>query len=159
MFKYCALVLSFLLETASTCHAWSGNVIQSLDGDTITVAPMGDLDTPVRVRLYGIDAPEVDQPGGTESTEYLRTLLPTGIDVELVPYDIDKYNRIVALVMVSGRCVNAVMLRAGHAWVYPRYCKTSFCKKWTEAQRDAQIAGIGLWAEPEPVAPWDWRRQ
>lgn len=116
------------------------------------------MTTPVSVRLYGIDAPETGQTGGPESTAFLAKLLPKWAEVEIIPYDVDKYSRIVGLVIRAKRCVNARMIEAGHAWLYAKYCKAKFCKEWARLQKEARSARLGLWKEQGPTAPWLWRK-
>lgn len=156
MQKILLAILSVLFPVIA--QAWPGVVLSVQDGDTLTVAPSGDADCPVVVRLYGIDAPEKKQDGGAASTAYLADLLPGGSSVEVVPLDADKYGRLVALVMHEGRAINAQMLRAGHAWVYAKYCRAAMCKMWYTLQKDAAAAQKGLWREAMPVTPWVWRK-
>ena len=151
------LTLLFVLFPA-LAQAWPGVVLSVQDGDTLTVAPSGDVACPVVIRLYGIDAPEKRQTGGAASTAYLAGLLPVGAPVEIVQMDTDRYGRTVALVIHAGRAVNARMLRAGHAWVYAKYCRAAMCEGWYALQREAAAAKKGLWAEDAPVAPWVWRK-
>lgn len=155
--KKALVALGLWLMMPCTCLAWPGTVLSVHDGDTLTVAPCGDTETPLVVRLYGVDAPEEDQPGGDASTAFLRSLLPVGAEVEIVPFDMDRYGRSVALVVRHGHTLNGEMVRAGLAWVYPRYCRAKFCKAWTRSQKEARASGLGLWAEPEPPPPWEWR--
>lgn len=141
-----------LILTVLSAQAWAftGAVTRVHDGDTLTVDGR-------RVRLFGIDAPELDQPGGAASREYLARLVQ-GRSVEVVEKDIDAYGRVVGVVLAhDGREVNAMMVRAGHAWVYRTYCRDC-----AELKRDEALArreGLGLWGEPRPVPPWKWRKQ
>lgn len=128
------------------------------DGDTLTVAPVGDTDCPVSVRLYGIDAPETQQTHGEFATIALAELLPGGASVEVIPMDTDRYGRTVALVAHAGKVVSGAMVAAGHAWVYPKYCRAAMCKGWYALQKEAAAAKAGLWADDAPQAPWVWRR-
>ena len=130
------MILLFLWS--STAHAWPATVISAHDGDTVTVAPFADTDTPLTVRLYGIDAPELAQEGGAESTNALHQL--------------------VGLIFINNRCINASMLEQGQAWYYARYCKAAFCKRWQRLQKEAVQKKRGLWHNSSPVAPWIWRR-
>lgn len=59
-------------------YAWPGTVLDVHDGDTMTVAPMGDVRTPLKIRLYGIDAPELEQKGGPQSRDHLLSLVRPG---------------------------------------------------------------------------------
>lgn len=158
MIKEIFFIVSWLIVPVSA-SAWPGSVLSVHDGDTLTVAPCGDAETPVTVRLYGVDAPEENQPGGTASTTFLRSLLPIGAEVEIISFDMDRYGRSVALVAHDGHTVNGEMVRAGLAWVYPRYCKAKFCKPWSRRQKEARASGLGLWSEPDSLPPWEWRSQ
>lgn len=148
-----------LLLSPSLAHAWPGAVMSIQDGDTLTVAPAGDTDCPVSVRLYGIDAPETQQAHGESATIALAELLPGGAMVEVIPMDTDKYGRVVALVAHAGKVVNGAMVAAGHAWVYAKYCRAAMCSGWYAAQKKAVAAKAGLWAGDAPQAPWVWRRK
>lgn len=155
------LLLLFLL-LASTAHAWPGAVLEVIDGDTITVAPMGQEDSPIRVRLYGIDAPESAQAYGPESTERLRALLPIGETAMIIPMTTDKYGRTVGLVIHQGATVNLRMVEQGAAWIYPRFCRAYFCRDWMNKAKEARASGRGLWeaeaAGEKATPPWEWRR-
>lgn len=148
----------FVLLSPCLCAAWPAKVLSVQDGDTITVAPSGDASTPVSVRLYGIDAPESEQPGGHESTAFLCSVLPAGADVQIIPYGTDRYGRSLGLVSRGKRVVNAELVRSGHAWVYPQYCKAKFCRSWYRLQKEAKARGLGLWTEGSPLPPWKWRK-
>lgn len=142
-----------------SARAWTGSVVSVSDGDTVTVAVDRKGETALVVRLYGIDAPEVEQPHGAESAAALRALLPVGARVDILPFSEDRYGRAVALVRHKGNVVNGAMVKDGHAWVYPRYCRAArFCRTWKKAQKEAQAAARGLWRDENPVPPWIWRK-
>ena len=63
------------------------------------------------------------------------------------------------LVTVNGVSLNAELVRGGYAWVYGRYCKKAFCADWKGLEAQAKAVGAGLWADRNPQAPWDWRRE
>ena len=74
------------------------------------------------------------------------------------PQGVDRYGRVVAVVWLpGGESLQAALLRAGLAWVWPRYCKD--CEKWQALQDAARATGKGLWWEPDPTPPWEWRRR
>lgn len=62
-----------------------------------------------------------------------------------------------ALVHAGDDVINREMVRAGLAWVWPRYCRQDYCADWERDQNDARAARRGLWRGKSPVAPWDWR--
>lgn len=130
--------------------------LQSIvDGDTIHVADMRGRH--IKVRLYGIDTPERDQPGGPEATEALRRLL-TGSRLAIRIIDRDR-KREVALVAADDVPINETLVRQGHAWAFTRYCKLDFCAAWELAEFVALGSGLGIWRLPPPaIPPWDWRR-
>lgn len=143
---------TFLIAMVMAAQAWAytARVTRVHDGDTLTAAG-------VRVRLYGIDAPELDQPGGQASRDHLASLV-LGREVEVEPRDRDDYGRTVAVVLLpDGRDVNALMVKAGQAWVYRKYCRHCYAMRTDEAW--ARLRGLGLWSDPGPVPPWRWRAQ
>lgn len=127
------------------------------DGDTITVAPGGALDTPISIRLYGIDAPELTQKYGTASRDALRRMLPRESSVQVISMGMDRYGRSTGLIIHDGRGINAAMLREGQAWLYKRYCRAKFCRRWLKDVRKAQQQKAGLWESADVTAPWVWR--
>ncbi|WP_243358343.1 thermonuclease family protein [Fundidesulfovibrio terrae] len=146
-------LVSFAIAMFLAAQAWAftGTVQRVHDGDTVTVDD-------VRVRLYGIDAPELDQPGGKEARQYLASLAQDRA-VEVLPRDVDAYGRTVGvLLLLPGRQdLNAAMVKAGHAWVYKQYCRD--CTALTISETWARLQGLGLWAKEGPVAPWVWRNK
>lgn len=91
--KVIILLSLFSLIACSPCAAWEGTVMDVHDGDTITVAPGGALDTPISIRLYGIDAPELTQKYGTASRDALRRMLPRESSVQVISMGMDRYGR------------------------------------------------------------------
>ena len=154
----CAVLL-VIVGAAVPAMAWEGVVVRVVDGDTVVVTPRSAPDTDITIRLYGIDAPELQQPGGQQSLAALRALVQTGDRVEIIGLSTDRYHRSVALLTREKRTLNYEMVRRGEAWVYSRYCRTSFCRTWRKAEKLARKEGIGLWAQPDPTPPWQWRKQ
>jgi endonuclease YncB( thermonuclease family) len=132
-----------------------GSVIKVTDGDTIKVQLSSG---PINVRFDGIDAPEKAQPGGSEATAYLRSLVE-GRSVNLAPVTQDRYNRMVAKVFVGKKNINAEMVAAGHAWEYRRYTRRD-TRELCASEDAARRANLGLWAAPAStwIYPSDWRR-
>lgn len=100
------LLLIVALAFPLPAYAWPGTVLDVHDGDRMIVAPMGDVRTPLKIRLYGIDAPELEQKGGPQSRDHLLSLVRPGQDVEVIKMSTDKYGRTVALV-ATDRVLNA----------------------------------------------------
>lgn len=133
-------------------HTLKGVVSRVSDGDTIWVTDGSGKK--VKVRLDRIDAPESDQPYGRESRDYLESLIGRR-NVSVMYNDKDRYGRILGIVWVGGRDVNLQMVRAGMAWHYDYFDKT---RSYAEAHRNAQANRLGLWADPNPVNPYQWRK-
>jgi micrococcal nuclease len=150
------ITLAFVL-LPTLIWAWPGKVVNIADGDTITVLTSDKQQ--VRIRLYGIDAPEAGQPFGSKSTQFVRDLAARKT-VEVGVRDTDRYGRTVAVIILpDGSNLNEEIVRAGLAWVYTKYCKDRpMCARWDQLQEAARQARLGLWRDPDPVPPWDWRR-
>jgi endonuclease YncB( thermonuclease family) len=131
-------------------------VVKVLDGDSLRVERDGRLH---ELRLYGIDAPEHGQPHGDRARGFARHLLD-GQVVAVAEKDVDRYGRIVALVTCRDVLVNRELVQQGFAWPYPRYCRSEpLCSELTVLADEARAARRGLWADAEPVAPWEWKRR
>lgn len=151
------------------CHHFSGalcaaeiqgKVIRVLDGDTIEVktlpAKIVVYEVPIRVRLINIDAPEKKQPFGRWSRNQLKALL-AGQSVTVSYTQTDRYGRIVGRVFTTnGTEASRFMVQSGAAWVYERY---NTDKSLPALQREAQEQKRGLWADTNPVPPWEWRHE
>lgn len=139
--------------TGASTALLQGLAINVTDGDTFTLR-YSSLEEE-RVRLHGIDAPERDQPHGRAAGAALRDLIEgQGVQVELV--DRDSYGRLVARVWRGDIDVNLTLVQQGHAWWYEYYAQDR--RDLELAEEVARNAGLGLWADPTAVAPWDWRR-
>lgn len=113
-----ALLTLVLLLLALPAHAFPTRCIGVSDGDTITV--LNDENQQIKIRLYGIDSPESGQHHGRKAKQNMSALV-FGKDVETTPIGQKHYGRTVARVSVGGLDVCAEQLRAGYAWVFPRY--------------------------------------
>ena len=136
-----------MIEAALLCL-----VVGISDGDTIKVRC---ADRPQMViRLAEIDAPEKAQPFGQRSKELLSALCFKK-QAEIRPSTRDRYGRTVARVLCAGTDANAAMVRSGMAWAYTRYLTDPQIQAMELVARRERL---GLWAEPHPVPPWEWRK-
>lgn len=151
------LALAVCLCCPGGAMAYTAKVKSVHDGDSIAV--YGPDEQIVNVRLYGIDAPEAKQPYGAKARERLRKLAARKtLDIE--PVDTDRYGRTVALAYdKDGRLLNEAMVADGLAWVYEKYCQKSLCEGFRELEAQARQERRGLWADPAPQRPEDWRRE
>jgi len=154
---FCSLAIALLLQGfAFAAEPFNATVVRVSDGDTFTVES-GEKRT--KVRLYGIDCPEIEQPQGQEAKAFVEKLLPLGGLVRLEEVDVDKYGRSVAIVTLpGGSTLEAELLNAGYAWVYGKYCKLPVCDEWRQLMKTARADGRGLWVSPSPIPPADWRK-
>ena len=148
------IIILFAFLLATSVHAEPATVVNVVDGDTLKVATEQGITI---VRLYGIDSPEKKQAYGQAAKDFVETMV-TGKTVEISPVNTDKYRRTVAVVMLGTQCLQEQLLLSGYAWVYPDYCKKSFCNAWRSLQGISAGNRVGLWADPVPVQPWTWRR-
>jgi micrococcal nuclease len=142
VFFACTLVL--LGET------FTGRCVGVSDGDTISVMKAGKA---MKIRLEGIDCPELGQDFGTRAKQFTSALV-FGRDVQVKKYYPDEYSRMVARVSVGGQDVSLELIRAGLAWHYKKYSSN---RALAEAEDRARKAKQGLWSMPNPVPPWEYR--
>ena len=113
----------------------------------------------IEVRLYGLDAPEKEQPWSAEALQGLRRLID-GKMLRIEAIERDRYDRLVARVYRVGDnlYINAEMIAQGHAWVYRRYTDE---RQLIKSEKAARRKAIGLWQLPknQRIAPWDWRKE
>ena len=124
-----------------------------IDGDSLRVRAD---EREVEVRLWGIDAPEYDQPGSKEAKKALQNLV-LGKKVTIYPKYRDKYNRLIAIVHQEGLNVNENLIESGHSWVHVYYCRDGICDRWKRLQDEARKKGQGLWTYENPIPPWRWK--
>lgn len=126
------------------------------DGDTLRVrSQSGEV---LKVRFACVDAPELKQPLGEESRNYLRSIISKGGNkVKLQPITLDRYGRTVAQLWNSSGLIQSQMVVAGWAYGYEQYKKD--CPNWSaieSAQTQAQNEKVGIWKVPQQK-PWDYR--
>ena len=150
LFVLCfAISLSAIAEVPSDVVQFKLKRIS--DGDTVVTTE----DT--RIRLWGIDTPERNQRYGPDATSALTEML-NNQKLYLETKDVDRYGRTVGVIYTAdGDEINLEMVCDGHAWWYERYAKKA--TDYKQCQEDAQKNKRGLWAEQDPLAPWDWRRR
>lgn len=135
-------------------HALSGTVTRVSDGDTLWLRP-ADNARPIKLRLRGIDAPELCQPGGPQSRDYLASLvLKRTVDAEL--HGRDDYGRTLAVLQGPSGDVGAQMVRAGLAWSY-RY--RGDAGPYAVEEAAAHAAGRGVHAVPGALRPREFRER
>jgi len=179
IFLYKTLLFSFLIlgltafinisVSQAVIRTLTGTVTKVTDGDTIHVTTPER--TKLKVRLYGIDAPETPkvnqrsgriskpgQPYGEESWKALEIKIMRK-QVKLDIIDIDKYRRMVGIVWIGERNINLEMVSEGYAEAYVEYLKYPYRSEFIEAEREAKSAGRGIWKLTEYERPTDFRKR
>jgi len=168
-------IISFLtiFLSISVSHATirtvTGTVTKISDGDTIHITTPEQ--TKLKVRLYGIDAPETpkinrktghvhqpSQPYGEESWKALKDKI-MGKQVRLEILDIDKYRRMVCMVWLDDRNINLEMVREGYAEAFTEYLKPPYRAEFLKAEQEARAGGKNIWSLPEHERPRDFRKR
>lgn len=129
-----------------------------IDGDSV-LARYPDGQT-AEVRIAGIDAPELNQPGGRRARSFLRRLLGERV-VQLDAYKRDRYQRVVGNLKIDGRDLGLLMVQRGHAWHFKRFAQEQSAavqRAYAQAEARARQNGLGLWSDPRAQPPWQWRR-
>lgn len=150
-FRFGVVLLRLLGPGESRAEELTGNVMRVIDGDTV------DLSTPTgqrRIRLFGIDAPEIGQPSGSEA----RKALSSWIDGQSVVVKViasDRHGRTVGQLFVKDIDVSLMLIQHGWAWHSSRHNPDRLAQ---EAEQTARRERRGLWRDPSPLPPWQWRR-
>ncbi|HQB28500.1 MAG TPA: thermonuclease family protein [Paludibacter sp.] len=178
LFLFRTIILLFvILFLACTSIPISKAAIRTVTG-TITKVSDGDtahLTTPeqtkLKVRLYGIDAPETDkinnktghvnipgQPYGEESMNALANkIMDKKVKVDIL--DIDKYRRMVGMIYLDDRNINLEMIRDGYAEAFVEYLKPPYREEFLAAEREAQSTRKGIWSLPDYERPRAFRKR
>jgi endonuclease YncB( thermonuclease family) len=150
-----AWIFALLISSAALSADLSGPV-RVIDGDTLDM-------TGVRIRLWGIDAPEKNQTcQGKDGQIYecgrdsAAVMLELTRDrrVECENRGRDRYKRIVAVCQTEAGEINAAIVRRGWAVDWPRYSNS----RYQDEERAARAEGLGIWSGRFEM-PWDWRQE
>lgn len=159
MFNRLFATLILLLSVGSQAATITGTVVRVADGDTITLLDTTNIR--YKIRLSGVDAPEKSQPYGMRSKKSLSDLV-FGKIVRVDTYKADRFGRELGKVLFNGHDVNLEQLKRGLAWHYKAYEleQTPEDRRiYRSAEKEAASARLGLWLDPAPVPPWEWRRR
>lgn len=154
-----ACLLTLLVAADSFAARNITGVVRAVyDGDTVLLATRQE--SRLKVRLYGIDAPETTKPGQPFGEISRRTLmykiLGRQVSAEIV--DIDQYHRAVAVIRYAGRDINREMVAEGMAWAYRQYLQGAYASEYIDAEDRARSRRAGLWRDANPLPPWEFRR-
>lgn len=159
------LLIVCLLNMICAADSFAARTIEGVvravyDGDTLLLATRQE--SRLKVRLYGIDAPETakpDKPGQPFGAVAKRTLMykVMGRQVAAEIIDIDQYHRSVAVIRYAGRDINREMVAEGLAWAYRQYLQGGYASEYIGAEERARSRRAGLWRDANPTPPWEFR--
>ncbi len=130
----------------------NGKITRVSDGDTVILTD--EKGVRKKIRLDGIDAPEVGQEYGDVATEFVKkNALNKIARVEVI--GIDKYDRVLGVVYVGDLNINEALLSNGLAWQY-HYNKNG---KYTELVAEAKQKRLNIWSTNRSIDPYDWRKE
>lgn len=157
--RWIITLTAVFLAIACQADTITGRVVNVADGDTITI--LDNHKSQHRIRLAGIDAPEKAQAFGERSRESLADLV-AGHTAVVQTHKKDRYGRYVGKVLVDGRDINIEQIRRGMAWFYREYSNEQTAAdrlNYDRAELEAKGSRLGLWADKDPVPPWEFRRR
>lgn len=130
------------------------------DGDTLTVHNKSQ-NIDVKIRLWGIDAPELDQEGGKESLSYLKTALENYKISKIEEMGKDRYGRTLAKIYIETSSsaideLNLSIINYGWAWWYEKYVQNA--KEYKIANELARQNKRGVYGDANAMPPWEWRK-
>jgi micrococcal nuclease len=146
-----SLLIGLVVLNLQAAQVYTGKVIHISNGDTIKIVASHQQ---IKIRLAEIDTPEKGQPYGNKAKKALGNLI-FGKVVTVHKVTTDRYKRIVGKIYLGDVYVNAWMVENGHAWFFRKYGKDL---SLYDLENEARTAQRGLWADANPVPPWEWRR-
>lgn len=147
-------------------NAFAGRIVEGIvkavyDGDTLLLATRED--SRLKVRLYGIDAPETRKPdiagqpfGAIAKRTLMYKVIGRQVTAEII--DIDLHKRVVAVIRYAGRDINREMVSEGMAWAYRQYLQGEYASEYIRVENRARSHRAGFWRDASPQPPWDFRR-
>lgn len=130
----------------------TGTVTRITDGDTVTFT--SNTGGHFKVRLNAIDAPEKKQPFNKASRRSLAKLC-LNQSATVITNKQDKYGRSIGDLFCNGVSANQYQVQHGYAWVFRKYSQE---QRLLALESNAHHSYIGLWSDPSPIPPWEWRK-
>jgi endonuclease YncB( thermonuclease family) len=156
--KAALLTALLCLSAAAQPQIITGKVVAITDGDTLTILDASNKQH--KIRLDGIDAPEASHDFGSRAKQSLSDLV-FGKTVTVISSKKDRYGRTLGKVMLEKRDINLEQIRRGFAWFYRYYAqelRPEDAVEYEKAENFAKAGKLGLWTDPSPTPPWDFRR-
>ena len=144
-------ILLILLGISLTSSAFEAIVTAVTDGDTVKIEYENKT---IKVRLAGIDTPELKQEFGLEAKKALEEKV-LNKTVYIDGDKKDRYGRLITDLKIGSRWINKELVEEGYAWHYKQYSKD---QELAESELNAKKEAKGLWISHNPVPPWSYRR-
>jgi endonuclease YncB( thermonuclease family) len=151
------IILLFFIISINTLFSQttlSAKVVGVKDGDTVVV--LDSLNYQTTLRLAEVDCPEKDQPFGTKAKQFTSDQIYRK-QIKYIVTDVDRYGRSIAKIYYDDyKYLSAEIIKNGFGWQYKKYSTSIYLAK---LEKDARNNKRGLWIEPHPIYPSDWRRK
>ncbi len=151
--KIVQIIILLAISVSLTGAEIAGTAIKIIDGDTVSIQETSG--NTYRIRLYEIDAPEKRQPYGLAAKLYLAIAI-SGKTVTVLPRGNDQYGRMIGEIIFEEKNINSELVRNGLAWHYRAYAPND--RILAENEISVRTAKIGLWNDPQPIPPWNYRK-
>ena len=150
-------VVLLLFATQAKLQKMEGVVVAVNEGDSIAVKNDRSISGKVfKVRLADIDSPDISQSFGEQSRQFTHQLI-YGKRVQVRYRNVDRYSRLIGeVIMGDGELLNEVIVRNGYAWHYR--VKAQENPTLSNLEYQAWKLKLGLWVQPSPLPPWEFRR-
>jgi len=148
-----AMVLSTVILPPHSWADFTARVLAVDEGDKLTISHSG---RPQVIHLRDIDCPELKQPYGKQA-KHVTAAFVGGREVIVRGLHRNRQGRTTAeVLLLDGRNVGYELVKEGLAWVRPEAAGTQ-SQSLADAERVSRAEGNGLWSEPHPVPPWQWK--
>jgi endonuclease YncB( thermonuclease family) len=153
MKKSVLLIIVFLFYSNGYCQTiLSAKVIGIKDGDTVEI--IDKQNNTVTLRLAEVDCPEKKQPFGTKAKQFTADLVYLKT-IKYIVTNKDRYGRYIAKIYFENKYLSAEIIKKGMGWQYKKY---STSKELAKFEQQARSKKIGLWIDPNPIYPSEWRK-
>lgn len=149
-------------------HGRDFRVVHVIDGDTLDIEAPDAGSSTTRVRLWGVDTPEVagspqgEMHFGRQASAFTaRCVAGRSVHLMLVEGKArDKYRRLVAYVYLErgGPMLNEMLIESGYGYADPRFSHP-FKQRFASAEAYARKTRAGLWADVRPDQMPEWRQR
>jgi endonuclease YncB( thermonuclease family) len=152
-----AFLALFCLSLQAHAHTLQVLVVEVQDGKTLIVE---NTNRRFKVILKAADAPELDQPAGDVARQHLADLvLNKPVAVEIT--GMVNGSHVIARVFTTECDISLQMIRDGVAWYdrsYEKELSEAERRLYAESEQAARSEHRGIWEDPQPVSPWEWRQ-